>query len=88
MRLNRRGLRSDALRDSYNFVAGGIHRTPDSGSDSREDCRAIGRAFLSFEDLDFVAVRVGLDLAPQGRARSAATQANVSYRHPHLARTA
>jgi hypothetical protein len=82
--LRGRRLRRYPSSDSNHFTAGSVDRTPNSRSNSRQERCSVSCAFLGLEDLDFVSIRVCLDLPPQGRARSAATQSNGSYRNAHL----
>src|SRR5262245_11751901 len=68
----------------HHCLAGFVDRSPESGSNSRQQRATVGRAFFSSQDLDFVAINVSLDLSPKLRTRSAATQANIGDRHPHF----
>ena len=59
------GIGIDARGDSNGGVAGLVDGGPHAGADASEKGRAVGGAFLGFDDFDGVAVNVGLDLAPE-----------------------
>ena len=58
------GMRIDAAGDANGSVASLVDGSPDAGADTSEKGRAVGGAFLGFDDFDGVAVNIGLDLAP------------------------
>jgi hypothetical protein len=55
----------DARRYADYFVAGFVDGIPRTGSDSRQNRRAVGCAFFGGDDFYVVGVDVGLNLAPQ-----------------------
>src|ERR1700704_1594048 len=77
------GLTREATRTAAwaGTAAGG----PQAGPNAGEDRRAVRGAFFGFDDLNGVAIDVGLDLAPQGGARATAAEANVRNGHIHFA---
>ena len=60
------GLRSHSLGDLHYFAAGGVDRTPHTGSNPCENRRSVGRAFFSFKNFNFASIHVRLYLPPQG----------------------
>src|SRR2546421_12473825 len=65
-------------------VARGVNGRPKLCSNTRENGGTISRAFLGFDDFNFVTVDVGLNLLPQGRARAAAAQTDILHRYVHF----
>jgi len=78
-------LRGDAGGDANRRGAGGVNGGPEAGPNASEQRGAIGCAFLGFDDFDSVAVDIGLDLPPHGRARAATAEADAGNGHIHFA---
>src|SRR5438094_10351266 len=57
-------LGTDVGGDADRGGAGSVHGGPEARADAREEGRAVGRAFLGFDNFDGAAVNIGLDLAP------------------------
>src|SRR5258706_1912724 len=72
--------RADAHRRGASF----IHCSPDTASNSGEQCSAVSCAFFCFHYLDTVTVNIRLNLSPQSRARSAAAKSYRLYGNIHL----
>ncbi len=72
----RRGVRL-RMRDSrrvHSASHASIHGAPDAGADARQEGGAERRAFFGGDDFDGLAVDVGLNLAPERRARASAAE--------------
>ena len=59
---------------AYCCIASRLDTFPDARSDTGEQGRAVGSAFLGFDNFHRVTINVRLNLAPQLRARSATTE--------------
>src|SRR5437667_161500 len=62
-----------------------VDRLPHPRPNASQNCSPISRAFFGLHDLDFFPINIGLDLPPQPRTRSPATQTDVIHRYTHLA---
>src|SRR6266571_5460796 len=78
------GLRDDAGGDTHCGGAGRINGRPDARADSGKEGSAVGGAFFGFDNFNWVAVDVGLDLPPQRRASATTAEADVFYGHVHF----
>src|SRR6266704_1637255 len=78
------GLRDDAGGDTHGGGAGRINGRPDTSADRGKEGNAVGGAFFGFDNFNWVAVNIGLDLPPQRRARATAAEADVFYGHVHF----
>ena len=70
----------DALGDGDALGAGGVEIGPVAGADTCHEGCAVGSTFFSGEDFDGVAVNRGLDLTPEGSARSASAETDAGDR--------
>ena len=61
----------DRFRNTHHGCARFIHRLPRARTHSCQDRCTVGRTFFGFDDFNFVAVDVGLNLPPEGRSGSA-----------------
>src|SRR5580704_394008 len=77
-------IRPDSLHNTHHRIAGSVHRRPDLRADPSEKRGAVSGSLFRLNDLHFVPVDVGLDLPPQGRSCSPATQANALHRNVHF----
>src|SRR2546421_6604629 len=57
---------------------------PGSSTDSRKQSRAVRRSFFSFHGVHLAAVNIGLNLAPEFRARATSAEPDFFDRNFHL----
>ena len=76
--------RTHGRGDFDDGVTGVLDRRPGARSDPGQNRRAKRGAFFGLDDVDVVAVDVGLNLPPERRARAAAAQPNTGDRHAEL----
>ena len=67
-------------RDMHGFVTRRIHIGPDRNADARKERRAERRAFIRDHRFHWMSVDIGLNLPPQRRAGSTASQSNLAER--------
>src|ERR1700733_3898131 len=80
------GVRCYAIYDAHDGIAGGVYSGPNFCADSGEDGGSIGCPFFGFHNFNFAAVNIGLNLAPEWRARASAAEANAIHGHVHFAK--
>src|SRR5215469_18246071 len=76
-----RRFRGNTGCDTHHGFTSLIHGLPDTRSNTRKNRRTEGGSFFSANGFDLTRINIRLNLAPQGRPRTASAQTDLLHRH-------